>query len=55
MDAVFLDFSKAFDYVPNKRILMKIEKTWNIWKSLEMDEGFYYKSPTTCAQQWCII
>ena len=56
MDAVSLNFRKAFDCVPHKRLLMKTEKkTWNILKSFEMDKGFSNKPPTTCAHLWCIV
>ena len=37
VDAVFLDFRKAFDYVPHKQLLMKIEKlgiTGNLLKRI---------------------
>ena len=36
-DVVFLDFAKAFDKVPKKRLLKKLYKAWYTRPAVEVD------------------
>ena len=38
IDAILLDFAKAFDKVPHKRLLSKISLLWNNWKHKKLDK-----------------
>ena len=40
LDIIYCDFMKAFDKVPHKRLLLKIEKIWHYRKHPRLDQFF---------------
>ena len=50
-DTIYLDFAKAFDKVDHNILCHKLKKTWDNWKSRDMDKRIsHWKSPTSCSK-----
>ena len=47
IDVILLDFSKAFDKVPHRRLLMKLDHYWQSWYNTEMDTRLSYRTYST--------
>jgi hypothetical protein len=49
MDVIFIDFAKAFDKVPKKRLLVKLKSTWSGGKRAKVDKKLAHGQKT----EWC--
>ena len=55
IDAIVLDFSKAFDMVPHQRLLEKTPKLRHYRTNINMDRLFPLQQNSQCSSRWCEI